>query len=101
MFLLLELYEQFVSQLFLWSITSIKKLLTEGKLWLKNLAGMSSRICNIIPRYFITIEPEQCVEPRTFYLAGDVSQIENFLGETHQFIIAPAGSYRPALIPIT
>ena len=42
-----------MSHFFLWSIILTKKLSAEGKLWLKTLARMSSRINNIIPSPFL------------------------------------------------
>ena len=39
---LLGLFEQFIRHFFLWSIISTKKLSSEGKSWLKILAGISS-----------------------------------------------------------
>ena len=53
MLFLLILYQQFMSHFFLWSIISTKKFSAEWKLWLKTIAGISSRTCYIIPPTFL------------------------------------------------
>ena len=52
MLFLLALHEQFISHFFLWSIISTKKHSPEGKSWLKNLVGISSRTYDSIPLHF-------------------------------------------------
>ena len=66
-----------MSHFFLWGIISTKKLSPEGKLWLKTLAGMSSRIYNITPPPFLSRS--------------------NLNGAWKLSV----GNYRPALIPVT